>query len=153
MRTLILVLLCVTAGCERGAGPAARPPASPESIAPKVVVREVLDRSKDASVQVSFAGDAMHIHAISPRGIGGARIELTSGAWPQRVVVHLSYAPDRPFAGLEGAGAAFEPSASQQGGPQTQLPVQKLATSGFEITPIPVTDSRVLHVHWIDFYR
>lgn len=128
-----------------GVGCAAVPPAA------TVVVREVRDRSEQAAVVLAVRGDTLHIDAISPAGIGGARVELTSGAWPARVVVRLRYAADRPFSRLEGSGAAIE-STGRADEPGTDLETTNLRPDGFEVA-LPATQRRVLYVHWVDMYR
>lgn len=105
-------------------------------------------RKQDDKVELSIHDDTLFVDVLSRSGIGKARLALTSGAWPKKVVVRLKYAPDKPFTRLEGPGATLE----EEGKPGEQLEVRRLENSGFE-AEIPATGRKVLNVSWIDAYR
>ena len=116
----------------------------------RVAVREV--RKSEDKVEVSVHDGTLFVDAESPSGIGSARLALTSGTWPKKVVVRLKYAADKPFTRLEGPEAALEPTdpkADQRG---LNLNPRRLKMDSFE-ADIPPSDMKMLHVSWIDAYR
>jgi hypothetical protein len=118
---------------------------------PVVEVREVHDKSEGSAVNVKIDGETMVVKAISPRGIGGVRIALTSGEWPKKVKVLLAYSKEKPFGKIEGAGAALEKTGTKVGEDRKNLEPTKIE-GGFELT-IPATEFKVLYIHWVDFWR
>jgi hypothetical protein len=117
---------------------------------PRVELREV--QKKGDKVEVSVHDDTLFVEAECPSGIGGARLELASGMWPKKVVVHLKYAADNPFTNLEGPGAALESTGSKADEPRLKLNTRRLKPDGFE-ADIPTTEVKVLYLHWVDAYR
>lgn len=147
MRPLVVLVSISLLGCSMLAGRET----GETHAAPGVVVHEIHGRPV-GKVDVSFAGDTMYIDAQSPSGIGGARLVLTSGAWPTKVVVRLKYSADKAFALLEGPGAALETTVTRADEPRIILTAQRLKTGGFEFS-VPATEMKVLHVHWVDAFR
>lgn len=118
----------------------------------ELLVLEVHDRHEGARVDVRIDGDTLHITAISPGGIGGTRIELKSGVWPKKVIVHLWYSTGVPFTKLEGASASMEQPASPDMSPPA-ISAGKFADGRLELTPISATSMKVLYISWVDFLR
>ena len=143
MKKLTLALTVFTFFC----GPAFAGATNDQS---SVVVREV--RKSEDKVEVSIHDGTLFVDALSPSGIGGTRLALTSGNWPKKVVVRLKYAADKPFAYLEGPGAALELAGIKADEPRLNLKARLLKPNGFE-ADIPPTDMKALHVSWIDAYR
>ncbi len=142
----ILLALCVFAAVSVASeAPTSRPAVS-------VVVREIHDKSEGANVAVKIDADTLHVYAISPKGIGGTRLELIDGQWPSKVKVHLRYAADRPFKILEGPGASLERVGANVNDPRVNLPDLKRVEGGFEFV-LPATELKVLYISWVDAYR
>jgi hypothetical protein len=117
-----------------------------------VVVREIHNRSEGANVTVKIDSDTLYVYAISPKGIGGTRLELIDGQWPSKVKVHLRYAADRPFKLLEGPDASLERVGGKVNDPHVNLPDLKRVDGGFEFV-LPATELKLLYISWVDAYR
>jgi len=155
VRTFVLLAL-LAAGPVSLATPAGDKPAQADVARCVVEVREVLDRSPDAAVEVRVAGDTLRVDAISPKGIGGVRLKLAAGRWPKNVVVQLRYAKDRSFKRLEGSGASLENPTPDAKDKPLPLKVRQHRAEGldrFELEIPPGADRPVLHLHWVDAYR
>lgn len=121
------------------------------SIYTRVEVREV--QKKEDKVEVSMNGDSLFVDVTSPSGIGGAKLALTSGAWPKKLVVRLKYAADKPFTNLEGPAASLIETDTKSDEPGQRLECRRLnPKNGFE-ADIPEAKLKVLRVGWIDAYR
>jgi hypothetical protein len=147
MKTTAILALALLAGC------AAKPTA--------VSVIESHDVGGHPQITARCDGDTLYVDAISPRGIGHARIQLDSGVWPARLTLHPRYSDRNPFANLEGFSARLEtPGVTGQSAPAGQtepLPTDIRADPNGAIVaeagPIPQTDKTVLYVEWVDWYR
>ncbi len=117
------------------------------SIYHRVETREI--RKKDDRVGLSIHDDTLFVDVMSPSGIGDARLALTSGVWPKKVVVRLKYAADRPFTRLEGPGVTLEEKEEQDEYLKVELSPKK---DGYEAS-IPPTKRKTLYLHWVDAYR
>lgn len=158
MRTcpFLLAFVLSVAGCHSTAATNGPTTDSNSTNKPSIVAFEVLDSREGSRVDLSFEGDTMYVRTISPGGIGHTRLELTSGAWPKKVVVSLRYAPDRPFRSLESCDAHLEVSRTRSNEEREGLQVRPRTieeTLGLEIGPIPPTGHRVLCIDWIDAFR
>lgn len=121
---------------------------------PEIAVSEMHADSK-VTVEVKDEGKVLHVHAITPSGIGGTRLTLRRGRWPGKLVVHLSYAPGKPFRALEGFGAELEaridPWRALTGGGGGPTWTDGAVRIERDLYDDGTAD--VLYIHWVDAYR
>lgn len=130
---------------EQAADPAS--PAQSDIEKSLIAVREI--RKKDDKLDLTIRHDTLYVDVISPSGIGGTRLVLTSGNWPKKVVVRLKYSPDKPFTRIEGPSATLEAKDEKDEYLEVRLSPNK---DGYEAR-LPHSKRKTLHLHWIDAYR
>ena len=159
---LMIAAGCARPGIDAGTRPAtsaadpapitSKPLAASNPVVQEILVREIHDTSPGGTVGIRIEGDTLQVNAVSPKGIGGTRLVLNSGAWPTKVIVHLSYAPGQLFPQVEGSGALLEATGRASNEPRTHLNVTELTKDGFSFS-IPPTPFKVLYIFWVDAYR